>query len=256
MTKRGKPVGAAIVAANVLRLLSEAPRPLNANQVATRLGIYRGTAYNILWSLEDCGFVKYSENAKGFSLSINLLSLTQGILGRSGIMDHVRPILFSLNETFGVTAYLGKIGENRSVFILDAIGPAFRDDLYSSSGRRYPGFAGAPGVVIAAFAELGRDEIKSHLNPADWYRPPSVDQFLERMRKARKDGFSIDKGDRWRRLLQVSAPVLDDDGTHLLMLTVVSYLDRLTNPRIKSLARSTRDAAWQISLLLDRIDVN
>jgi len=253
--KRGKPVGAALAAARVLRLLSEAARPMNANQVATALSMYRGTAYNILWSLEDCGFVHFNEVNKGFALSVNLLALTQGILGRSGIMDYVRPVLFSLNEKFGVTAYLGKIGDNRSVFVLDSIGPAFRDDLYSSVGRRYPGYAGAPGVVIAAYGKVTKAEIAKHLNKSDWFKPPSVDEFMRRMKDAVEKGYSIDRGDRWRRLLQVSAPVLDAQGNHVLMLTVVCYLDRIKRPQIEALALETRDAAWRISLALDKIDV-
>lgn len=253
--RKGKSVGSAVAAARALQLLSEAPHPLNANQVATALSMHRGTVYNILWSLEDCGLLYYNERSKGFSLSVNLLGLTQGILSRSGIMDFVRPILFSLHEKFGATAYLGKIGENRSVFVLDSIGPPFRDDRYSSVGRRYPGYAGAPGVVIAAFAKVGRAEIAKHLNKADWFNPPTVDEFMRRMREARRQGFSIDEGDRWRRLLQVSAPVLNAHGEHVLMLTVVSYLDRIQKSDVNALALETRDAAWRISLVLDKLEV-
>ena len=254
--KKGKPVGAAVAAARVLRLLSEAKLPLNANQVATALSMYRGTAYNILWSLEDCGLLTYSERSKGFSLSVNLLGFTHGILGRSGIMDFVRPIMFSLNEKFGVTAFLGKLGENRSIFILDSIGPLFRDDLYSTVGRHYTGYAGAPGAVIAGFAKASRAEIAKHFNKADWFNPPSLDEFMRRIRLAREEGYSVDEGDRWRRLLQVSAPVLDAHGRHVLMLTVVSYLDRIKKPDVQKLALETRDAAWRISLVLNKIEID
>lgn len=254
--KKGKPVGAAVAAARILRALSEAKLPLNTNQVATALSMYRGTAYNILWSLEDCGLLHYNERSKGFSLSVNMLGLTHGILGRSGIMDFVRPIMFSLNEKFDVTAFLGRVGENSSIFILDSIGPLFRDDLYSTVGRLYPGYAGAPGVVIAAHAKVGRSEIAKHLNKADWFNPPSLDEFMRRMRLAREQGYSVDEGDRWRRLLQVSAPVLDAHGRHVLMLTVVSYLDRIKKSDVQALALETRDAAWRISLVLDKIDID
>jgi len=254
--KKGKPVGAAVAAARVLRLLSEAKHPLNANQVATALAMYRGTAYNILWSLEDCGLLHYNERSRGFSLSVNMLGLTQGILVRSGIMDFVRPLMFSLHERFGATAFLGKLGEDRSIFVLDSIGPLFRDDLYSTVGRHYPGYAGAPGVVIAAFARLSRAEVARHLNKDDWCKPPTLDEFMRRMRLAREEGYSIDEGDRWRRLLQVSAPVLNDQGEHVLMLTVVTYLDRIKKSDVKPLALETRDAAWRISLVLEKIEID
>ncbi|MFL5266940.1 MAG: helix-turn-helix domain-containing protein [Stellaceae bacterium] len=43
----GKPVGAVVAAANVLRTLHASERPLNASEVARAAGLHRGTAYNI-----------------------------------------------------------------------------------------------------------------------------------------------------------------------------------------------------------------
>src|SRR5580704_15085678 len=45
---RGKPVGAVVAAAKVLRTLHASERPLNASEVARAAGLHRGTAYNIL----------------------------------------------------------------------------------------------------------------------------------------------------------------------------------------------------------------
>jgi hypothetical protein len=57
----GKPVGAVVAAANVLRTLHAAERPLNASEVARAAGLHRGTAYNILRTLQTEGFVGYDE---------------------------------------------------------------------------------------------------------------------------------------------------------------------------------------------------
>ena len=48
---RGKPVGAVVAAATVLRALHASERPLNASEVARAAGLHRGTAYNILRTL-------------------------------------------------------------------------------------------------------------------------------------------------------------------------------------------------------------
>src|SRR5690242_19579987 len=57
----GKPVGAVVAAANVLRTLHASERPLNASEVARAAGLHRGTAYNILRTLQAEGFVGYDE---------------------------------------------------------------------------------------------------------------------------------------------------------------------------------------------------
>src|SRR4029077_12070249 len=55
----GKPVGAVVAAARVLRILHGSERSLNASEVARAAGLHRGTAYNILRTLQAEGFVGY-----------------------------------------------------------------------------------------------------------------------------------------------------------------------------------------------------
>ena len=56
---RGKPVGAVVAAVKVLRTLHASERPLNASEVARAAALHRGTAYNILRTLQAEGFVAY-----------------------------------------------------------------------------------------------------------------------------------------------------------------------------------------------------
>ena len=58
---RGKPVGAVVAAAKVLRILHDSERPLNASEAARAAGLHRGTAYNILRTLQAEEFVGYDE---------------------------------------------------------------------------------------------------------------------------------------------------------------------------------------------------
>jgi len=48
----GKSVGAVVAAARVLRVLHASERSLNASEVARAAGLHRGTAYNILRTLQ------------------------------------------------------------------------------------------------------------------------------------------------------------------------------------------------------------
>jgi IclR helix-turn-helix domain len=57
----GKPVGAVVAAAKVLRALHVSERPLNASEIARAAGLHRGTAYNILRTLQAERFVGYNE---------------------------------------------------------------------------------------------------------------------------------------------------------------------------------------------------
>jgi DNA-binding MarR family transcriptional regulator len=60
----GKPVGAVVAAAKVLRALHASERPLNASEVARGAGLHRGTAHNILRTLQSEGFVGYCPSSE------------------------------------------------------------------------------------------------------------------------------------------------------------------------------------------------
>src|ERR1700751_3827385 len=89
----GKPVGAVVAAAKVLRILHGSERPLNAGEIARAAGLHRGTAYNILRTLQAEGFVGYDEATRSYSLSQHILELAYGVLRRSGLMGLARPLI-------------------------------------------------------------------------------------------------------------------------------------------------------------------
>src|SRR6476659_8615016 len=75
----GKPVGAVVGAANLLRVLHASERPLNASEVARAAGLHRGTAYNILRTLQAESFVGYDEATRSYSVSLHILELAYGV---------------------------------------------------------------------------------------------------------------------------------------------------------------------------------
>ena len=157
----GKPVGAVVAAAKVLRTLHASERPLNASEVARAAGLHRGTAYNILRTLQAEGFVGYDEATRSYSVSLHILELAYGVLRRSGLMDLARPLMHAVSDAHGVSVYLSKVLGPSSLLLLDWVGAAFRTDLYVTVGRQYPGPAGASGVIMAAFGKQQRAGTRS-----------------------------------------------------------------------------------------------
>ena len=141
----GKPVGAVVAAAKVLRMLHASERPLNASEVARAAGLHRGTAYNILRTLQAEGFVGYDEATRSYSVSLHILELAYGVLRRSGLMDLARPLMHAVSDAHGVSVYLSKVLGPSSLLLLDWVGVAFRTDLYVTVGRPYPGPGGRIG---------------------------------------------------------------------------------------------------------------
>src|SRR5882672_11702226 len=169
----GKPVGAVVAAARVLRTLHASERPLNASEVARAASLHRGTAYNILRTLQAEGFVSYDEATRTYSVSLHILELAYGVLRRSGLMDLARPLMQTASDAHGVSVYLSKVLGPSSLLLLDWVGAVFRTDLSVTVGRPSPVPAGASGVIMAAFGNSSEPELEALFSKVAWYQKPS-----------------------------------------------------------------------------------
>ena len=243
----GKPVGAVVASANVLRALNGSERPLNASEVARAAGLHRGTAYNILRTLQAEGFVSYDDATRSYSVSLNILEFAYGVLRRSGLMDLARPLMHGVSDAHGVSVYLSKVLGPSSLLLLDWVGAAFRTDLYVTVGRQYPGPAGASGVLMAAFGNSSEAELEELFSPVAWYQKPSFTDFMARVKEARKAGFAVDRGAMFQGITLVSVPVLSPSWELLLILTTAGHSHDLDPQALRSLGRALQSAAARLS---------
>jgi DNA-binding IclR family transcriptional regulator len=243
----GKPVGAVAAAAKVLRVLHASERPLNASEVARAAALHRGTAYNILRTLQAEGFVGYDEATRTYAVSLHILELAYGVLRRSGLIDIARPLMHAISDSSGVSVYLSKVLGPSSMLLLDWVGVALRPDPHVTVGRQYPSPAGASGVVIAAFADSSEEELEALFSQVDWYDKPAFAVFLARVEDARRSGFAVDRGTMFRGVTLVSVPVLSPSGKLLLILTAAGHSHDLAEEAIGALSRGMQSAAARLS---------
>src|SRR3954471_19243567 len=242
----GKPVGAVVAAAKILRTLHNSERPLNASEVARVAGLHRGTAYNILRTLQAEGFVGYDDATRTYSVSLHILELAYGVLRRSGLMDLARPLMNAVSDAHGVSVYLSKV-LGPSSLLLDWVGAELRTDLYVTVGRQYPGPAGASGVVMAAFGNSSRAELENLFLQVAWHRKPSFADFLAQVEEARQSGFAADRGSMFRGITLVSVPVLSPSWELLLVLTAAGHSHDLDGDAVGPLSRAMQSAATRLS---------
>lgn len=242
----GKPVGAVAAAADVLRALHAAPRPLNASETARATGLHRGTTYNILRTLQAQGFVGYDEASRTYAVSLHILELAYGALRRSGLIDIARPLMHAVADAHGVSVYLSKVLGPSSMLLLDWVG-GLRPDPHITVGRPHPSPAGASGVIIAAFGDSSEPELEVLLSQVEWYQKPAFPEFLARVKEAKQAGFAVDRGTMFRGVTLVSVPVLSPSWELLLILTGAGHSHELDDNAVAALSRALQSAAARLS---------
>jgi len=236
-----------VAAAKVLRGLHASERPLNASEVARAAGLHRGTAYNILRTLQAEGFVGYDEATRTYAVSLHILELAYGVLRRSGLIDIARPLMHAVSDAHGVSVYLSKVLGPSSMLLLDWVGVALRPDPQVTVGRQVAGPAGASGVVIAAFGTGDEEELEAALSQVHWYEKPSFPEFLTRVKEAKQSGFAVDRDSMFRGVTLVSVPVLSPSWELLLILTAAGHSHDLDDDAVGALSRAMQSAAGRLS---------
>jgi DNA-binding IclR family transcriptional regulator len=243
----GKPVGAVVAAAKVLRALHASERPLNASEVARAADMHRGTAYNILRTLQAESFVGYDEATRTYAVSLRILELAYGALRRSGLLDIARPLMHAVSDVHGVSVYLSKVVQPSSLLLLDWVGAAFQPDLYVTVGRPSPVPAGASGIIMAAFGNSAQPEVKALFSRVAWYQKPSFSEFLARVAEAKQVGFAVDRGTMFQGITLISVPVLSPAWEPLLILTGAGRSHDLEAEALDPLCRAMQSAAARLS---------
>jgi DNA-binding IclR family transcriptional regulator len=243
----GKPVGAVAAAAKVLRVLHASERSLNASEVARAAGLHRGTAYNILRTLQAESFVGYDEATRTYTVSLRILELAYGVLRRSGLLDIARPLMHTVSDAHGVSVYLSKVVGPSSLLLLDWVGAAFQPDLYVTVGRPSPVPAGASGIIMAAFGNSSQAELQALFSQVAWYQKPSFSEFLARVIEAKQAGFAVDRGTMFQGITLISAPVLSPAWEPLLILTAAGRSHDLEAEALEPLCRAIQSAAARLS---------
>ncbi len=220
---------------------------MNASEVARAAGLHRGTAYNILRTLQTEGFVGYDEATRSYSVSLHILEIAYGVLRRSGLMDLARPLMHAVSDAHGVSVYLSKVLGPSSLLLLDWVGAAFRTDLYVTVGRQYPGPAGASGVIMAAFGNSSEAELEALVCHVTWYQKPSFADFLARVREAKKVGFAVDHGTMFQGITTVSVPVMSPSWELALIIMAAGPSHELESDAVGPLSRAMQLAAARLS---------
>ena len=243
----GKPVGAVVAAAKVLRVLHASERSLNASEVARAAGLHRGTAYNILRTLQAESLVGYDEATRTYTVSLRILELAYGVLRRSGLLDIARPLMHAVSDAHGVSVYLSKVVGPSSLLLLDWVGAAFQPDLYVTVGRPSPVPAGASGIIMAAFGNSRQAELQALFSQVAWYQKPSFSEFLARVAEAKQAGFAVDRGTMFQGITLISVPVLSPAWEPLLILTGAGRSHDLEAEALEPLCRAMQSAAARLS---------
>lgn len=239
-----------------LRLLCEFSRDepvLTGAELVRRVGAPRSTVFRLLMTLESMGFVERTDGGRAYRLGLAVLRLGFEYLASLGITSLAQPLLERLRDQSARSVNLVVRDGRDIVYIARATAPSpFASAV--SVGTRLPAHATVLGQLL--LSDLNLPQLRA-LYPetrlASYGRstPESVEALFDVSQRLRAQGHAISEGHFEPHVSTVAAPVIDIQRRAVAAIGVVAPRDALEPRERDHLVELVREAARELSELLD-----
>jgi DNA-binding IclR family transcriptional regulator len=236
-------------AAAMLRLLAGGERRLGLSDIASALGLAKGTAHGILRTLQLEGFVEQDEASGRYQLGAELLRLGTTYLDVHELRARALVWTDDLARSSGESVYLGVLHQQGVLIVHHVFRP---DDSRQvlEIGAMQPLHSTALGKVLAAFDPVAHNEAMDGGFQAITARtvtdPAEFDAGLDLVRAR---GWASDVGETWDGVASIAAPILDRRKMPVGAVGITGAVERMQSdgelrPR---LVAAVRDCARSVS---------
>jgi DNA-binding IclR family transcriptional regulator len=217
-------------------------------EIARATDLPKSTAYRILVTLGNCGFVEQTRDGERYRLGMRVASLGLTALRRLSIRRDALPLMERLVERFEETCVLG-IFDQGSVLDIEVVHSDHVLTVTSEVGHRLPIHCTASGKALLAFLPPAVVEsvLARPLEACTECTITSPAQLLEELELVRERGYAVDEEEYEVGVRAVAAPIVDIDGNVIAEISMPGPSSRLTVERVPGIARALIEAANAIS---------
>lgn len=187
-----KKVNALLRGFEILDLLATEKAPLGISEIAGKLGLHKGTIFNMVHTLTELGVLE--SNRGKFRFGPKLYMLGKAAEKGSDLIRTVHPYLVKISRETNLSTFLGMRSGLRAV-ILDKAESGFNFKISSQIGIQIPLLAGAHGKVF--LSQLADDEVEDLLSKVELkkftsHSCVSKEKYKRMIRQARQEGIAWD----------------------------------------------------------------
>ena len=220
---------------------------LTLAEVAAQTGHDRGTAFRLVHTLVDLGYLRPVPEGRRFRLTLKCLELGYAALSAGDLPTHARPLLRELVPAVADAGSLGVLEKGEVIYVARVEAGLERHGVVRRPGTRIGAYATALGHAILAWlpreAQVAQLESVPRVKLSD-RTLTDLDPLLARLDEVRARGFAVSDGENAYGLRTVAAPVLDARGAPAAGVSLTIGSDRLpladfialTAPRVCALA--------------------
>ncbi|WP_028135738.1 IclR family transcriptional regulator [Bradyrhizobium japonicum] len=199
----------------VLRSFSSEHFELTLSEIAATAGLDRGTAFRLIQTLVELGYLQAVPQSRRFRLGIACLDLGYTVLSRGSLRPIAEPLLRELVPDVGDAASLGILDSGDVVYLARVGAGLDRHKMDRRPGTRIPAYSAALGHVM--LAHLSREEQIARLESRPRVKLSErtltdLDALLARLDQVKKKGHAVSDGENAYGLRTLATPIFDAQG--------------------------------------------
>lgn len=232
----------------VLEAIARSRGGLTLSQLTRYLDLPKSSAFCLLKTLEQCGYILRAPESGKYSASLRVCNLANLALNGIGLRDMARPHLRRLSERSRLTVHMG-ILEKGSCLLIEKLTPTGVAPTATWVGKHLSLHCTALGKAIAAF--LPEEELSVMLRDQGLMRHNenticSVKRLKMNLELVRQRGYALDDEEEEISVRCIGAPLFED-GVVVGALSMVGTTDEIHDGTMEHLASMLLQTASQIS---------
>ncbi|UFW53148.1 MULTISPECIES: IclR family transcriptional regulator [Bradyrhizobium] len=223
----------------VLKSFTSEAFELTLSEIAARADLDRGTAFRLIQTLVELGYLQAVPQSRRFRLGVACLDLGYTVLSHGSLRTIVEPLLRDLVPEVGDAASLGILDGGDVVYLARVGAGLDRHKMDRRPGTRIPAYSAALGHVM--LAHLARDEQIARLEARPRVKLSErtltdLDALLARLDQVKKKGHAVSDGENAYGLRTLATPIFDAQGLVIGGLSVTVDAMRMDMPSFRDQA--------------------
>ena len=236
-------------ALSILETLAQAEKGYGLVEVANRTDLHPSTAYRLLATLVNHGFVSHDEETGHYRIGLKAFEVGSAFRLPHELRELGASVLRALMQLTGETANLAVLERGEVTYIQQVESPSLVG-MHARTGRRVPAHCtGAGKVLLAGLTEEEIDHVIAEHGLTRLTPHTIVDRarLLRAVEEIRQQGYALDDEEIEEGVRCVAAPVFDEKKHLVAALSITGPVTRFNGERLPALIGAVRAAAAELS---------
>ena len=241
----------ALRALKVLEALAQSRDALSATAVAGIIGVERSTAYRMLMTLMEAGYVVRDQRARAYRIGYKVLTLSRALLSGNEKTELVASCLREISARTGETAHYSVLERDCAVLVQRSLGTQLVT-IDFQIGDRAPLHCTSIGKVLLAYQDSATIEAAILGGLPRFARNTITDatRLRAELRKVRAQCYAYDDMEFADDMRCVAVPVIEKDGRVTGGISLSGPASRYSRQKLHELRNCVMAAARELSLRL------